>query len=122
MHLARFLTLVAALAFLALPLAGCGDDNGDNGGDPVAEGDELFHGTGLPSGSIACSDCHGETGMGDGPLAPSYTPPPTDLTTYAGSEDEIRTAVTMGVGDMPGYPDLTSDQVDALIAYVMSLR
>ena len=66
--------------------AGCVDTRTDE-----AHGGDLYR--------RYCASCHGVAGRGDGPLAASLQPPPTDLTTLAqrhgGKFDE--TAVMMAI-------------------------
>ncbi|MFC0339488.1 c-type cytochrome [Paracoccus niistensis] len=64
-----------------------------------------------------CADCHGATGKGDGPAAPSLTPAPTDLTMIARRNGQIFPKLqvmgkinghTMGSSDrdMPQFADV----------------
>ena len=41
----------------------------------MASGEEMYH--------AYCAACHGKQGRGDGPAAPAFKTPPTDLTTLA---------------------------------------
>lgn len=38
---------------------------------------------------VYCASCHGASGLGDGPVAPALSPPPTDLTTIAARSDGV---------------------------------
>ena len=76
MERARILRYPACLAVAAAGAAAlafataCVDQRTD-----VAKGRELY--------VQYCGSCHGESGRGDGPMAPAFQPPPTDLTTLA---------------------------------------
>lgn len=80
-----------------------------------------------------CAECHGETGEGDGPSADWMLPPPRDFT---GARYKIRTT---GSGElptdadlhevireglpgttMPGWPDLSETEREAVIEYIKS--
>lgn len=125
------LTLFALLALTAL--GGCDDDGSttpepdaladvatDAAPDaPAVDGAELYAST---PGATPCQQCHGDTGAGDGPLASSYDPPPTNLQAYDGSRDQVLAAIRLGVGEMPAHPNLTAAQVEALADYVDTLR
>lgn len=83
----------------------------------------------------ACADCHGETGKGDGPSAPTlkddwgYPIPPLDFTIGAfkrGYElDDLYLSILAGVGGtpMPSYADTLETEKErwALIYYTKSL-
>lgn len=60
----------------------------------IADGKEIFFGKGL------CANCHGDTGRGDGPAAPSFNPAPRDFTNAKWqklrSDGEIFIAITEG--------------------------
>ena len=60
----------ATAAVLLTVLAACVDARTDE-----ATGEQLYR--------RYCASCHGESGRGDGPLAASLAPPPTDLTRLA---------------------------------------
>ncbi len=60
----------ATAAVLLTVLAACVDTRTDE-----ATGEQLYR--------RYCASCHGESGRGDGPLAASLAPPPTDLTRLA---------------------------------------
>jgi mono/diheme cytochrome c family protein len=79
--------------------------------------------------SESCAACHGDKGHGDGPAGKYLKPPPTDFgTSLKGkSDDWITKAITQGgaaVGEspvMPGFKQLSADQVKALVDYVKKL-
>ena len=62
--------LVLAAAALLAVMPACVDTRTDE-----ATGEQLYR--------RYCASCHGESGRGDGPLAASLAPPPTDLTRLA---------------------------------------
>jgi high-affinity iron transporter len=68
-----------------------------------------------------CIFCHGETGMGNGPAAPSFGRPPANLTDEklwtSNPDKKITQAVTRGYGSMPAM-ELGSDQIKALLLYM----
>lgn len=132
----------AALALSVFALAACGDQAGDGqvreqpaasqpqqqasqGGDLVAQGQQLFNGQGI------CFTCHGMNGTG-GQLAPDLTdgewlwidPAAGDM------ETQIATLIETGVAQPKQFPSpmppmagvqLSKDQIRALAAYVASL-
>ena len=74
----------------------------------------------------ACAKCHAADGTGGLPMAVNG-PRPTDLTTAewqrSRSDVEIVSAIRNGRGAMPPFQDvLSSQQVDALGAYVRTLK
>lgn len=66
-----------------------------NPGDPIAaeRGRALY--------SANCATCHGPTGRGDGPAAPSLNPPPADLTLHVPLHPESDTYIFIARG-FPG--------------------
>lgn len=77
-----------------------------------------------------CVACHGESGKGDGPGAGVLKPPPRDHTDRAYmstlSDKEIADIIKMGGAIkgkplMPSHPQLSGDDLNALVAYVRSL-
>jgi cytochrome c oxidase cbb3-type subunit 2 len=95
----------------------------------VAKGKDVW-------GKMQCATCHGDTGKGDGPSAPTlrddwgYPITPRDFTTAplkVGDEPEdlYRTFLTgLNGSPMPSFAEagLTPDDAWALVAYVRSLR
>ena len=77
-----------------------------------------------------CSLCHGDTGKGDGKLAPAIRDPsPADFTQSRLSPDEIRSMIVEGGeanGRSPSMPpwmhELSRSQINQLVDYVYSLR
>jgi mono/diheme cytochrome c family protein len=70
-----------------------------------------------------CASCHGATGAGDGPSAPSQFPHPTNLKATRFSTAALTAAVTRGVPAtaMPGYPDLPADDLRAIVMFSQQL-
>ncbi len=63
----------------------------------------------------SCEACHGEDGLrgtqiGAGSAAAELT------------DRQIRGAISVGPGSMPGFPRLTSEQLDSLVEYVRELQ
>ncbi|MEZ5900464.1 MAG: c-type cytochrome [Hyphomicrobiaceae bacterium] len=96
------LFLCASSLFLAVPVAARAQDD--------AEGDDRA----LTEYEISCMDCHGPNGRGDGPMAPTLSKRPADLTKIAKAnngvfpEKRIREMIdgramvaSHGVRDMP---------------------
>jgi mono/diheme cytochrome c family protein len=76
--------------------------------------------------SQSCAACHGDKGHGDGPAGKYLKPAPTDFATSlkGKSDDWITEAITQGgaaVGEspvMPGFKQLSADQVKSLVNYI----
>lgn len=73
-----------------------------------------------------CSNCHGDTGKGDGSEAMMYDPTPSDLTDAAKmsklTDGEIYYQVTEGRKPMPSFRKrLTEDQRWQMVIFVRSL-
>ena len=95
----RFLVLLLILALLA---ACAGSDEG-------LLGRELY--------DRACAACHGVDGGGGIGLAINGgTNTNLNLT-----DEQIAGVITVGPGNMPGFPRFTPEQVDSLVDYVRSL-
>jgi cytochrome c oxidase cbb3-type subunit III len=79
-----------------------------------------------------CFVCHGRTGQGNGPAAVGLNPPPADFTKptwQAGISDADMMRVIKDGGAalgrsavMPPNGDLNQQQIEALIAFVRSLK
>jgi cytochrome c oxidase cbb3-type subunit I/II len=71
-----------------------------------------------------CSGCHGSSGEGNGPAAPSLLPAPRNLTLARFSDRRLSHVLWFGVpgSSMPGWNDLPSSDLQALVAYVQSLE
>lgn len=62
-----------------------------------------------------CSVCHGETMAGSPPAIPSLLEARQKL-----SSDQIASTIKNGKGRMPGFSNLSDEQITALVSYVMS--
>ena len=74
----------------------------------------------------ACAKCHAADGTGGLPMAVNG-PRPADLTTVewqrSRSDAEVTSAIRDGRGAMPPFQDvLSSQQIDAVAAYVRTLK
>ncbi len=100
----RLLASAFCLMCAALTAAQAGDDR-------LALGKEVFQQISQPQ----CGVCHKLQDAGaEGELGPS-------LDALKPSEEQVRTAVTLGVGVMPAFEDLSQEQIDAVAAYVASV-
>ena len=87
---------------------------------------------------IYCASCHGETGAGDGPVAPAIPPPaPRDFTVgdfkYDADEDgttgtdaDLKAVIAKGAGAFGGNPmmaplGLSDQQIHNVIAFIRTL-
>ncbi len=79
-----------------------------------------------------CASCHGEDGRGDGPMAKTLRPPPTDFTNgcfmAAVTDHELYTAVHQGgraagrgSGMSPWKERLSDQQIHDVVVFVKSL-
>ncbi|MCB9450756.1 MAG: c-type cytochrome [Anaerolineaceae bacterium] len=74
-----------------------------------------------------CSECHGDTGRGDGPRAKEINRPIGNLTRQSEiitfSDSALFSTITEGIGDtMPAFmDDLTPDEIRAAVAYIRTL-
>lgn len=75
--------------------------------DPIAAGKLIYTNT--------CVNCHGS----DGKLGVSGS---KDLSLTFLSADEQKTLIRNGKNAMPGYKDLSDEQVDAVVQYVATLK
>jgi uncharacterized membrane protein SirB2 len=76
-------------------------------GDPIEAGKLIY--------SNSCINCHG----GDGRLGGSGS---KDLAVVQLSVDEQKALIRNGKGAMPGYKDLSDDQLDAVVQYIATFR
>ena len=123
-HFARFASLAALAALLAPTSALAADAEKAKG---------LY--------TANCASCHGETGKGDGPVAPAIPPPPPrDFTVgdfvYDADEDgtigtdaDLKAVISKGAGAFGGnqmmaaWAGLLSDEdIDNLVAYIRTLK
>ncbi|MBV8586511.1 MAG: cytochrome c [Verrucomicrobia bacterium] len=96
----------------------------DPTGDLVQTGRTLFE--------TRCFVCHGRTGQGNGPAAVGLNPPPVDFTkpswqASVSDADLMRVIKDGGAAlgrsaVMPPNADLNEQQIEALIAFVRSLK
>ena len=99
------------LAGLSLPAAACGPPE-----DPaVAEGRALYE--------EGCLMCHGEDGLGDGPMASSLPVPPVSLIEHVGhhSSAEMYLLITRGIPPAMPPHSLTEEQVANIVDYIWTL-
>ena len=70
-----------------------------------------------------CASCHGATGAGDGASAATQLPHPTNLRTTRFSTAALAAAIARGVPAtaMPGFPDLSADDLRALVTFSQDL-
>jgi mono/diheme cytochrome c family protein len=120
---ARFASL-AALAALLVPTIAQADD---------AKAKGLY--------TANCASCHGETGKGDGPVAPAIPPPPprdfavgdfvydADGDGTVGTDADLKALIGKGAGAFGGnmmmaaWAGLLSDEdIDGLVAYIRTLK
>lgn len=72
-----------------------------------------------------CSECHGIDGAGNTPayMGQQYADLTDSYWRDGGSDYALRKAIRDGVfGKMPGFRQLSSQEVDLLVEYVRSLR
>ncbi len=122
-HFARFASL-AALAALLVPTIAQADD---------AKAKGLY--------TANCASCHGETGKGDGPVAPAIPPPPprdfavgdfvydADGDGTIGTDADLKAVIGPGAAAFGGnmmmaaWAGLLSDEdIDSLVAYIRTLK
>lgn len=97
----RLLILAVTMVVAAALLAGC------SGSTEGLLGQELYN--------KSCEPCHGEDGrrgkqIGAGSAAVNL------------SDDQIRGAIEVGPGSMPGFPRLSPEQLDSLVVFVRELQ
>jgi mono/diheme cytochrome c family protein len=93
------------------------------GADSGATGQKIFQ--------TRCFVCHGRDGRGSGPASQGLSQKPQDLTDPTWqrnvTDDQIRSVIQSGgaivgkSGAMPPNPDLSGDDLNALVAYVRQL-
>jgi len=72
-----------------------------------------------------CSSCHGAKAMGDGPVAASLNPKPTNLVAMSGGhpDGDFSWKIANGRGAMPAWKSLLNDkQIWDLVNYIQNLN
>lgn len=72
-----------------------------------------------------CAQCHGINGSGDTPgyMGEGYADLRDDVWRAGGNDGAMESVIKQGVfGKMPGYPQLTPEEVRAIIAHIHVLR
>jgi mono/diheme cytochrome c family protein len=71
----------------------------------------------------SCMRCHGDRGLGDGPDAASLYKPPADLAEHVPhhSDEHLAELVRGGRSPMPGFRGLSDQQLEDLLAYLLTL-
>lgn len=86
-----------------------------------------------------CQECHGPSGDGNGPAAEAFILKPRDFAMAAfkfdtdadwerGTDADLANVIKNGPGtyggsvQMPGWSDLSTDDVESLIAFIRSLK
>ncbi|QHT66926.1 DUF1080 domain-containing protein [Rhodocytophaga rosea] len=81
------------------------DSKGPAKADPVSRGLVIYNKN--------CTSCHGTNRQGNPPLFPS-------LVNLQKNEEEIRTILEQGKGIMPSFPQLSKEEINALIRFLKS--
>ena len=109
----------------AVPVQGPVLINGRPASEPVPPTDDSLQ-RGQVLFNINCALCHGESGIGDGPLSEHFMPQPFDLTSehvHNLPDDVFFLVVTQGLGPMPSLSEnLDPAERWDVINYVRSLR
>ena len=109
----------------AVPVQGPALINGRPASEPVPPTDDSLQ-RGQVLFNINCALCHGESGIGDGPLSEHFMPQPFDLTSehvHNLPDDAFFVVVTQGLGPMPSLAEnLSPAERWDVINYVRSLR
>ena len=127
--------MLLATAALAVATA-CASEDGSSDAVPevkapaVAAASPAMLARGQAIYKANCVACHGETGKGDGPGAGVFKPPPRDHTDRAYmstlSDKDLADIIKMGGAIkgkplMPSNPQISGDDLGALVAYVRTL-
>jgi mono/diheme cytochrome c family protein len=97
----RFLIPAATIVVTAILLAGC------SGSTEGLLGRELYN--------KSCEACHGEDGLRGTQIGAGSDA--VELT-----DEQIRGAIEVGPGSMPGFPRLSPEQLDSLVVLVRELQ
>ncbi|MBF0220352.1 MAG: cytochrome c [Gammaproteobacteria bacterium] len=96
-------------------------------------------GKAIYDGKGACGSCHGPTGNAEGPVAAALVPKPrsfsegsfiydTDGDGQPGSDTDLFNAIKNGTAKyggaatMPARPDIPDSEIQAVVAYIRSLK
>ncbi len=76
---------------------------------------------------VKCVMCHGAQGRGDGPMAGSLNPRPTDFSDpgkrVATADSAVQNVIRRGRRAMPSFGSMLSPaQVDSLVAFIKTLH
>ena len=93
--------MAAAIVAVAALLAAC------SGSTEGLLGQELYN--------KSCEACHGEDGLRGAQIGAGSDA--VELT-----DDQIRGAIEVGPGSMPGFPRLSPEQLDSLVVFVRELQ
>lgn len=99
--LSRARILVTATVAAGALLAGC------SGSTEGLLGQELYN--------KSCAGCHGEDGLRAAQIGAGS--PSVELT-----DEQLRGAIAVGPGSMPGFPRLSREQLDSLVDYIRELQ
>jgi mono/diheme cytochrome c family protein len=72
-----------------------------------------------------CANCHGKKGQGDGPLAATLNPKPSNLAVRAGhhTDGDFAWKIANGRGVMPAFKNqLTENQIWGLTHFIQNLK
>jgi mono/diheme cytochrome c family protein len=109
----------------AVPVQGPALIAGRPASEPVPATDDSLQ-RGRVLFDVNCALCHGESGIGDGPLGKYFSPQPFDLTSehvHNLPDDVFFVIVTQGLGPMPSLSEnLSPAERWDVINYVRSLR
>ncbi len=95
--------------------------------NPIAAGDDTAIAAGKKNFNDICSNCHGESGRGDGPSAASLVPPPANLVDLSKiqSDDYLFWRISYGKEGtvMVAWKDNLSEQeIWQVISYIKTLQ
>lgn len=125
--------VISKVLFLGVIVMGLGTKHGEAADEAIlSKGKAVYMTKGV------CHSCHGVTGAGDGPAAAALNPKPrsfadgkfmydTDGDGKMGTDTDLKNIINHGAvkyGGSPfmaARPDITGEDLDALVAYVQSL-